>query len=215
MSVESIVQQRGIKEVVHFTMSKGLLGILATGEVLSRQRITDHEILEFIARMNADRVLDPRFKDYVNLSVSEVNHRFFTTSSTKWHPNDKWAVLGFDPAILAHDGVIFVTTNNAYPSCERAKGDGGIKAVFEPKVSGLYGNQVTRVTGMPDHLTTDEQAEVLYPRRLSIDYLRKIYVRDGDFQDQVHAHLGAVAPALDVEVIVAPERFLYRGGRVL
>lgn len=214
MSIRDLVRRRGITEVVHFTMSKGLLGMLAAGAALSRVRITDEEILEFIARVNANRVIDQGYEDYVNLSITEINHPFFEISSKKWHPGAEWAVLAFDPEILTHDGVVFVTTNNAYPARRRAKGEAGLEGLFAPKVLGYYSQEQKRTSGMPDHLTTDEQAEVLYPKRLSTEYLRAVYVRDGEFQDQVCAHFGAVGHP-DVEIIVAPERFQSRGGRAL
>jgi ssDNA thymidine ADP-ribosyltransferase DarT-like protein len=214
VSIADVVRRRGITEIVHFTMSKGLLGILACGAALSRVRITDEEILEFIARVNAERVIDGGYEDYVNLSISEINYQFFDISSRKWHPKSKWAVLAFDPDILGHEDVVFVTTNNGYPARRRAAGEKGLEALFAPIVLGYYSQERKRTATMPDNLTTDEQAEVLYPKRLSTEYLRAVYVRDGDFQDQVHAHFGAAGHP-DVEIIVAPERFESRGGRVL
>src|SRR6185437_14210087 len=184
MSVADVIRRRGIIEVVHFTMSKGLLGTLAAGAVLSRVRIHDEEILEFIARVNSTRVIDPGDEDRVNLSISEINHRFFNISSSKWHPNDQWAVLAFDPEILTHDGVVFVTTNNGYPAKRKGDGETGLEALFASTVRGYYGREEQRSAGMPDYLTTDEQAEVLYPQRLSVEYMKAVYVKDGAFQDQ-------------------------------
>jgi hypothetical protein len=214
VSIADVVRRRGITEIVHFTMSKGLLGILAARATLSRVRITDEEILKFIARVNANRVIDSGYEDYVNLSITEINHHFFDISSRKWHPDAEWAVLSFDPKILSHQDVVFVTTNNGYPARRRARGEAGLEAMFAPTVLGYYSQECRRTVRMPDNLTTDEQAEVLYPQRLSTEYLRAVYVRDGDFQDQVHAHFGAVGHP-DVEITVAPERFQSRGGLVL
>jgi len=214
MSVADVVQRRGITEVVHFTMSKGLLGILAAGAALSRKRIKDAEILEFIARVNSERVIDGGYEDYVNLSISEINHRFFTICSEKWHPDAEWAILSFDPEILGHDDVVFVTTNNGYPARKQARGGKGIEALFAPTVLGYYGREEKRTPGMPNNLTTDEQAEAMYPKQVSSEYLRAVYVRNGEFQDQVCAHFGAIGHR-DVEILVAPGRFESRGGRAL
>lgn len=211
MTVADTVRERGIVEVVHFTPSRGVLGTLAARAALSRARIHDEDILEYIARVNAIRVLDPGYENTVHLSITGINSSFFEVSA-RWHPDDDWAVLAFDPVILQHDGVVFCTTNNAYPACSRGRGDGGLEALFAPRVHGRYGTPHTRTPDMAPNLTTDEQAEVLYPERLSTEFLRTIYVRDEDFADQVHAHLGAVNHP-DVPVIIAPDRFEPHGAR--
>lgn len=212
MTVASVVGRRGITEVLHFTQSKGLLGTLAAGAVLSRTHITDksEEILAYIAKVNATRVIDPGYEGYVNLSVSEINSEFFGVSS-KWYPEADWAILAFDPLVLSHAGVVFCTTNNAYPRCQRATGDAGLEALFANSVNGKYTSVHTRPKGFPENLTTDEQAEVLYPKRLSTKHLLRVYARDSEFADQIHAHFGLIGHRA-VEVIVAPERFLSRGG---
>src|SRR4051794_35217009 len=113
MSVADVIARRGITEIVHFTPEKGLLGILAAGAALSRVDIHDEEILEYIAEVNSKRVLDPGDEGCVNLSITEINSSFFGYS-TNWRPGTRWVVLGWDPVILTHPGVVFVTTNNAY-----------------------------------------------------------------------------------------------------
>jgi hypothetical protein len=57
----------------------------------------------------------------VNLSISRINARLFNISAKNWHRalDGWWAVLSFDPLILTHDGVVFATTNNAYPGVIR------------------------------------------------------------------------------------------------
>jgi hypothetical protein len=211
--VQRIVRRRQIREIVHFTPSKALLGILAVGAALSRVRISDEEILTYIAQVNTNRVLDPGYEDYVNLSISSINSAFFDVSASRWHPTADWALLAFDPVILEHEGVQFCSTNNGYPACRRARGHDGLEAVFASTVAGKYGRQVLRKADIPDNLTTDEQAEVLYPERLSTEYLRTIYVRSPEFSDQVHAHM-AVVNHPGVEVLVAPARFKLHGARV-
>jgi hypothetical protein len=211
LTVAETVRKRGIVEVVHFTPSRGVLGTLAARAVLSRARIHDEAILEYIARVNANRILDPGYENTVHLSITAINSSFFDVSA-RWHPDDDWAVLAFDPVILQDNGVIFCTTNNAYPACSRGRGREGLEALFSPRVLGRYGAPHTRAAGMAANLTTDEQAEVLYPERLSTEFLRAIYVREEDFADQVHAHLGAVNHA-DVQVVIAPDRFELRGAR--
>jgi hypothetical protein len=211
VTIENSILARRIVEVVHFTPSKGLLGTLAARAVLSRVRIHDEEILEYIARVNAERVLDPGYEDTINLSITSLNSSFFDASS-RWHPNNSWALMAFDPVVLQHEGVVFCTTNNGYPACTRGTGQAALEAMFADEVRSRYGNPIRRPPGLPANLTTDEQAEVLYPERLSTEYLRTVYVRDEQFADQVHAHFGAVGHPI-VPVVIAPDRFQLHGAR--
>lgn len=212
MSIAGVVRRRGIVDVVHFTPSIAVLGILAARAALSRRGIFDEEILKYIARVNAERVLDPGYENTVHLSLTGINSSFFSAVE-RWRPDERWAVLAFDPRILSHEGVVFCTTNNAYPSVRRGQGEAGLEALFADRVLGRYGTPHTRRAGMPLYLTTDEQAEVLYPGRLSTEHLRAIYVRDEEFADQVAAHF-AVTNHPDVPIVVSPDRFELHGERV-
>jgi hypothetical protein len=199
------VTQRGIDEVVHFTTWRGLTGILDTGAALSRSRVRVEERLEFILKLNSATLRDPEWEDYVNLSITEINSNFFNISC-RWHPGIKWAIASFDSLILDHPGMYFTTTNNIYPSCRRQKGSVGLAAMFADPVLGRYGTVHTRAVGMPANLTTDVEAEVLYPQKLSTEFLRAIYVSTPDYADEVAGCIRLVGHA-NVQVVVAPERF--------
>ena len=206
MSVSVDVDRRGIGEILHFTTSKGLLGILDTRAALSRTRVKLEERLEYILKLNSSRVLDPGWEDYVNLSISEINAAFFRISRG-WHPPDLWwAILSFAPEVLSHPGVHFSTTNNCYPSCKRGQTRQHFNALFAQEVRGRMGVAIRRPPTLPDSCTTDEQAEVLYPERLSTQYLRTIYVSEPAHADQVHYFIKLVDHE-PVSVRIEPERF--------
>ncbi len=214
MTIANEVQRRNITEVVHFTTNRGIVGILASGQLLSRRRLPQEKLLEHILFPNA--VIRPEeseffdtstdWLDYINLSISEINHRFFTVSQ-RWH-RDKdiwWVIASFDPAILSHEGVFFATTNNKYQFCRRRDGVEGFQALFGPRIARLPNWTAYRANRGPN-LTTCEQAEVLYPRQLSTGHLKRVYVsRDEDY-DCVRAWLREFGKQ-SVEVINDPSKF--------
>ncbi|MCV4343460.1 DUF4433 domain-containing protein [Pseudomonas capsici] len=214
MTVQAEVSSRGITEVVHFTTHLGVLGSLAKGALLSRHRLPQEDYLQHILHVNSiyrpeeSEFFDKsqNWLDYVNLSISEINRRFFDVSQ-RWHSNSGvwWAVLSFDSSIMSHN-VVFATTNNGYEHCFRHGGVEGFKKLFEPVIRRKGSWSAYRHT-RPSMLTTCEQAEVLYPGEVPIRYLKAIYVREGDHSDQVKAWL------LDfhythVDVLISPEKFI-------
>jgi ssDNA thymidine ADP-ribosyltransferase, DarT len=210
VSVQDVIEARAIEEVVHFTWHRGLMGALHSGFVKSRQRLPNAAELEFIYEPNSVYRKDLAWLDYVNLSISRINGEFFG-HSCRWH-RDKdlwWCVLSFDPIILTHPGVWFATTNNIYPAVRRATGSAGLETLFADTVLGRYSAVLRRNGSTPTNHTTCEQAEVLYPGELSLEYLRRIYVSTGEDCDEVRAQLAAIRWR-PVDVIIAPDRL---GGR--
>jgi len=201
-----MLESRGIQEVLHFTTNLGLTGILASRAIKSRKRIEKEEILEFILKPNVEIRKDPTWEDHISLSVTQINSNFFDYSKYK-HPEVQWwCILSLDPAILTHEGVVFVTTNNIYPSARRGYGPSGFEQLFAPVVNGRYSERLQRSLEMPASFTTCDQAEVLYPGELSIEYLRTIYVAAEEDGDDVTAQFSALNLSI-VDIAVAPERF--------
>lgn len=208
--ISELVAERGITEVVHFTTNHGLLGVLASGFLLSRNRLNADQLLDSVKLLNCDIRRDPDWTDYINLSISTVNNSMLGTSRG-WHDTSTvwWAVLSFSPEILEHDGVFFTTTNNVYtPTVRRGAGIQGLQALFEQKV--LWGYYDTAISRKPDHPTdrpTHNQAEVLYPARLPLDYLKAIYVPKEEHIDEIQAWLGTFTAVPRVPVLCRPEVF--------
>lgn len=206
MSVEQIIAAREIREILHFTTQFGLTGILHHRLVKSRNLLPEDKSLQYILKLNTTRNMDPAWKSYVNLSISRINSELFGHSK-RWHPDVKWRVLAFDPIILTHADVHFVTTNNAYfMHLERGTGPDALEKLFQPRVNGVYGSQAQRTPDMHASWTTDVQAEVLYPTQLSTDYLRRIIVptqADAETVAGKIASLGHPAVSIDID----PEAF--------
>lgn len=171
MSVKDIISRRGIESVLHFTTSDGFLGMISGDkkQVLSRARLSAEKHLEFIATPNSPVRIDTEWLDYVNLSITKINPYFFKYS-LKNHPESIWIILDFKSEILTHEDVLFVTTNNIYHEAKRGRGDSGLEALFAPSLNN--GKVVLTRSWHPDNVTTCNQAEVLYPHQLSLDFLR-------------------------------------------
>lgn len=215
MSLIASIQQRKIEEVVHFTTNHGLVGTFFKKHLLSRKILPEDSYLEHVLHVNSamrpeasgcfDKSED--WLDYVNLSISEINANYFKFSQS-WHNGQDiwWAILAFDPCIITHKGVYFATTNNAYEFCERRKGIDGYNNLFQPSIKRKSGWSISRVN-RANYLPTCQQAEVLYPRQVSLEYLKTVYVRDGDHQDLVKSWLKQF-DIQNVNVIISEQKFI-------
>jgi len=207
-SVSEMARERGITEVVHFSTNLGLTGCLHNEMVLPRNQLKIEEKLENILTLNAPfRSEEEAWFDktqnwinFVNLSVSEITTNLFR-ASLRWHEGKDiyWLIMSFDVSLLDHKGVYFTTTNNIYAHTIRGQGPAGFEALFAPEVRRRPGWRAVRGR-RASHLTTCEQAEVLFPDGLPMSYLRRVYVRTGEEADRVHAVLAQFSrEAVEVE----------------
>lgn len=205
-----------IVEVLHFTTNRGVVGVLGSRFLQSRFRLPRNDYLQYVLHVNAkERPEEAEFfdksnnwLDYVNLSISEINRRYFLVSQ-RWHKEADvwWAILSFDSSIVEHDGVIFTTTNNAYDEmCRRNPGLEGFRSLFASEIPRKQGWTVSR-RSRATHLTTCEQAEVLYPSQISTQYLRRIYVMCGEHHDLAVGWLREFGYS-GVTVSIDPNKFL-------
>lgn len=213
-NVSELARKRGITEVVHFSTNLGLTGCLNNEMVLPRNRLKVEEKLENILTLNAPfRSEEESWFDktqnwinYINLSISEITTNLFR-ASLRWHEGRDiyWLIMSFDVSLLDYDGVYFTTTNNIYPRTIRGVGPTGFEALFAHEVYRKPGWRAVRGR-RPSHLTTCEQAEVLFPDGLPMSYLRRVYVRTGEEADRVHAVLSQFGRD-DVEVEENADKF--------
>lgn len=216
MTIMEEIQRRGIRELLHFTTNRGIVGTLAQGALLSRYRLPSEKYLAHVLHVNsAMRPEEIEFfdksenwLDYVNLSISEINRRFFEFSC-RWHKDVDiwWGILAFDPILTANDEVVFTTTNNKYePHCLRQRGLTGLNSLFGNLIPRKQGWSIKR-SGRADNLPTCEQAEVLYKGEVPTNFLRRIYVMEGDHHDQAKGWLREFGLG-SVEVEINPAKFL-------
>ena len=215
MTVTEILAAICIKELLHFTTNRGLVGTLAAGTLLSRYRLPEEKYLEHILHVNAANRPEANsffdksanWLDYVNLSIGELNHRYFEVSQ-RWHLGRDvwWVILSFDPVIASHDGVFFATTNNSYDRCIRATGAGGLELLFGSVIHRKSPNWSVLRGRRDVSLPTCEQAEVLYPGFIPAALLRRVYVREEEHHDLVSGWLAEFGlPA--VQVVLSANKF--------
>ena len=206
----NIISKRKIKEVVHFTSNSGFLGTVACRQLKSRNLLKSDEYIAHILKLNTKSVYDAAWKDYINLSITSINFTLFDISSKYWYRNEKWRILAFSPEILAHPGVYFVTTNNAYEQhLKRGTGSTALEDLFAPTVLSRYAAEINRSPLALECQTTDIQAEVLYPHTLATSFLTTVYVENETEENIVRAHLAAVQHP-EVDIAVAPEKFIHQ-----
>jgi len=208
MTINDIVAARGIGEVLHFTTNKGITGMLANGHVLSRKRLPTEKHLEHVYEYNCpDRSRDTAWHDHINLSITTVNRRLFGISKGNWHwgKDGWWCIASFSPDILTHGDVYFTTTNNMYSGVDRYTGADGLAQLFGPRIVQWRGSVVERDATCPPNQPTCEQAEVLYPGELSLDYLQKLYVGKSEAGAALDSILDLYSR--EIEVIERPELF--------
>ncbi len=203
--IEETITRLGIEEVVHFTTNRGVLGMFASGAILPRSQLPKEKYLEHVYKPNAAERKDPNWTGCNSLSITRVNTDFFGVSRY-WHAHTEvwWAVVSIDPVVLTHAGVVFVTTNNIYPSRIRGTGAPGLEAIFADPVLGKFGHEHRRTPELPENCTTDVQAEVLYPGRISTEFIRRVYVLTDQHADIVSSQYDILAQS-DDPVDVRPE----------
>lgn len=209
-SVAEAIMKHYLQEVVHFTTHHGLIGILAENAVLCRDDLLESDYVSYIYYPNCEhRLKDADWTGYVNLSLTHVN-KYMLDVSERWHAADDvwWTVLSFEPSLLEDDDVWFTTTNNTYPTAKRATGGEGLEALFAQRVRwGYYTASISRDSNYQPNWTTDPQAEVLYPRRLKLDRLKRISVLLEEQLDSVTALLSTIPGAPQVPVVHDPAVF--------
>ncbi len=208
MTIAEIIDQRRIAEVLHYTTNHGLVGILATSAVKPRERLPEEKYLEHVYHPACKVRRDAAWFGYVNLSISRINASLFGIASGKWHRNRDvwWCVLGFDPVILTHAGVVFTTTNNMYSGVIREQGAAGLGRLFGQRIHRYESHYVNRPKNLPDRFPTCAQAEALYPGDLSTQHLRNIFVATEDHYDTVFAQCAALAHD-SVPIMIRPKAF--------
>ena len=171
-SIKTIIKDREITELIHFTSTRGLEGIYRAKHILSRFElensdfVDDNEIL-----FNSNDAFRMEGKKYINLSVSYPNKSLFNRFKHRKEsdPTIGWCILKLNPNVLLDDSLkCFFSVTNAANSA--AKNDYGIKSDAESfkrmfndtvVVKNSYGSKTYNRLGLKKNQTTDNQAEIL------------------------------------------------------
>jgi hypothetical protein len=198
--IVAAIAARDVQRLRHFTTNAGITGILATGEVRSRSLLAADAYLDRIYYPNCETRVDPRWTGHVSVSVTDINDAFFSicSGSATWHRgmDGFWAVVEFDPILIAHRGVWFATTNNRYSNVSRQQGRAGFDAMFADVVHPfrpISRSPVLIRDGLSAAQPTDPQAELLYPEAIPVEFIRAILVSRDEDAHSVASQLGVFA----------------------
>lgn len=153
-TIEEFVKDRGIKSLFHFTRLDNLRSIIEHGFLTREQcaakgieaAVNDHQRYDGTGALCA--------------TISFPNYKLFYRLRCD-HPNVEWVVLELDASLLWRTKCAFSNTNAGdgsvfnIPIAQRL-GLGALQAMFAD-----YGNVRREALKIPDHYTTNPQAEVL------------------------------------------------------
>lgn len=208
-AIARIISERDIKRVLHFTTNQGLLGVLASRELMSRTHLKADDYLENIGILNSKiRREASQYWAYVNLSITDINKRFFDIASNKWWKDQDlfWVTIELTPTVLTHDGVLFSTTNMGYTGVVPKVGPEGLEDIFADSVHAGFGNFQRRASHQTVDEPTNSQAEALYPGAISTEHVTAVYA----YTDEHAAIAEAMCAAVGHEplaIVVAPDVF--------
>lgn len=174
-AIRDFCEERGIREIIHFTHSDNLPTILQMG-LLSIRELRARNIQY---RFNDQQRIEGR-EDAICLSISFPNYKMFY----RYRQNSNlFVVVSLDPKILWELDCFFCPTNAASTevlklmrySPSALRGAAALQRMFEE--TRPYREKVIRRVdlGIPSHYTTDPQAEVLCFQPISTDYIQAIY----------------------------------------
>lgn len=176
LKIKEVVERRGISNIVHFTQTKNLEGILNSG-VLARDNLF-RGIGDWV--FNDNLRLDSKL-NYSSFSIEFPNIEMLRALKYK-EKDTKWVILVFDSQILYTCDCLFYPTNAAsnevrHKDVNDFKGATALERLFTWK-------QEERNYYLRKNNPTDVQAEVMIKDYVSIDYLKFcILNEEEDFLD--------------------------------
>lgn len=196
--IAAFIRKREISKVVHFTSTSGLVGIMLSGKILSREAMRrflennpDSRIGRYFHANDSER-WDKRL-DCINTSIERINLDLLSAmkSRGKGIVTEPWCIIELDTICLLKRGVVF-TTSNAASTYVRRKGSkeglAGLAALYADSITtGRQGENhitITQVTsrewGAHDNWTTSSQAEALIPDEIPVGYIKRVAFQTHD-----------------------------------
>ncbi len=157
-AMRALLHARRIPYLLHFTRIENLERILIDG-IVPRAKLAAGDLVA------NDQVRDDGYTEASCLSIGFPNYKMFYKCQCN-APIDcaGWAVIAIDPEALLDQPCLFYPTNAAASESRRQSqtdatalmGAKGLEGMFAEPYSGLRNS-----LGLPEHYTTDPQAEVL------------------------------------------------------
>ena len=167
--IKELVTKRKIEYLVHFTRVENLPSILEKG--LMGRSLLKFNNLDTL--MNDNLRLD-NVKDAVSTSISFPNYRMFF-SLQKQNPTADWAVIKIKPSVLWELDCAFCYSNAAGRASRAVPlDDRRSPEAFEKMFDESLADLARQTLNIPDHYTTDPQAEVLVLEAVNPKYILSI-----------------------------------------
>jgi hypothetical protein len=166
-------KQWNISSLIHFTRVSNLNSILSTG-LRSRQDLAKQAIADVAIN---DSFRHDHFYDAICLSISFPNYKMFYRCSKS--NRSEWVVLELDASILWRLDCAFCADNAASKAVQAVplKQRRQVAALHE--LFADYHGVSRSKTGVPDHYTTNPQAEVLVFEPIPTRYIKAVHFSDG------------------------------------
>lgn len=197
---------RGVTRLCHFTPSRNLIHVLASGY------LKDRHTLEMEARDEVNPTDEHRLDghlDKICCSVEYPNSYYLDIVKRKELIFLDWVILFIDPVVLWSPGTLFCQRNAAAENGSLITGGWpGYESMFAPRVQGAGGRVFRRQASHLSCSPTDLQAEVLVQGPIPIDAIRGMAMQT---EKQAHTErarwdtLGLSPPT--VPIVVAPVLF--------
>ncbi|MTJ30245.1 DarT ssDNA thymidine ADP-ribosyltransferase family protein [Aphanizomenon sp. UHCC 0183] len=165
---KSIIDQRDIKHLIHFTRFESVTAIIGEGKILPRNQLHNigYEWKELVMPNSKVRRDDTK---NLNTSIMHPNIYLLNIFRDRWSPGSRFCIIGINPEYIYEEKTEFSITNATYQPARQFGINGSIntfESVFMNKVSGKpKGNYQWETTfrkpTLPDYYTTDPEAEVL------------------------------------------------------
>lgn len=161
--IKKEVEKRNIKFLVHFTKLKNLPFILQNGLLTRDLVLNNYSKISVNDEYRMDRT------NGICTSISFPNYKMFYSCRLRF-PEEKWMVIGIKPDILWQKQCVFNFTNaasnlcNSIPLIEKTTSSSFMEMFGEN-----YNNR--QELKIPEHYTTDPQAEVIFLENIEKNHL--------------------------------------------
>jgi hypothetical protein len=183
MTVAQCIIERKIDSLYHFTTMENLFSIMEREYIYSRTLIDKLKLAndgyytgDYVDHMDAQRL--DGLRDFINLSLSRPNWYLLNKYSKRPELSHfDWCILQVNTQPMLQETTLFSVCNAASHAAKSYGVNAGLIAlnnVFREQVK--TPSKIYYRNNLPQHFTTDIQAEVLIKDQISIQYIKSIFL---------------------------------------